>query len=87
MRSTMKMKMNTITKKRTSSTIPFGYKLDSNNDSILHPVSSELEELEKVIPMIKERTLSLREASLYLQHKTGRYISHAGLGKIAKNYE
>lgn len=78
------MTTNTITKRRTSSTIPFGYTLDPNNDKLLHSVPEELEELGKILPMVKDRTLSLREASIYLKHKTGRNISHAGLGKIAK---
>ena len=76
---------NTTTKRRTSSTIPFGYTLDPNNNKLLHSVPEQLEELEKILPMVKDRTLSLREAALYLKHKTGRSISHAGLGKIAEN--
>jgi hypothetical protein len=78
------MTTNTITKRRTSSTIPFGYTLDPNNDKLLHTVPEQLEELEKILPMVRDRTLSLREASIYLKHKTGRNISHVGLGKIAK---
>jgi len=53
----------------------------------MHSVPEQLEELEKILPMVKDRTLSLREAAIYLKHKTGRSISHAGLGKIANKYE
>jgi hypothetical protein len=69
--------------RRSSSTIPFGYKLDEDNTELLNPIPEQLEELDKMITMINDRTLSLREASLFLEHKTGRFISHMGLKKIA----
>lgn len=69
--------------RRSSSTIPFGYKLDENNTELLNPIPEQLEELDKMITMINDKTLSLREASLFLEHKTGRFISHMGLKKIA----
>lgn len=69
--------------RRSSSTIPFGYKLNENNPELLTEVPEQLEELDKMIDMIKQKTLSLREASLFLEHKTGRAISHMGLKKIA----
>ena len=69
--------------RRASSTIPFGYKLDENNAEMLNPIPEQLEELDKMIKMINDKTLSLREASLFLEHKTGRFISHMGLKKIA----
>lgn len=70
--------------RRSSSTIPFGYKLDEEDNSQLIEIPSELEALEAVVPLIKERTISLREGSLYLEAMTGRYLSHAGLKKIAE---
>ena len=73
--------METI--RRSSSTIPFGYELNEDNTEWLNPVPEQLEELDKMITMINDRTLSLREASLFLEHKTGRFISHMGLKKIA----
>jgi len=73
--------METI--RRSSSTIPFGYELDEDNTELLNPIPEQLEELDKMITMIQQRTLSLREASLFLEHKTGRFISHMGLKKIA----
>jgi hypothetical protein len=70
--------------RRSSSTIPFGYKLSESNNEMLEPVQEELEILEKVLPLIREKTLSLREGSMWLTHETGRSISHMGLKKIAE---
>ena len=67
----------------SSSTIPFGYRLDEGNVELLTPVQEQLEALNKILPMIKDRTISLREGSLYLESITGRKISHNGLKKIA----
>ena len=69
--------------RRSSSTIPFGYKLDESNVELLTAIPEQLEELDKMIEMIKQKTLSLREAAMFLEHKTGRTISHMGLKKIA----
>jgi hypothetical protein len=68
--------------RRSSSTIPFGYKLDENNKELLTPVPEELEALDKVLPMIKDKVLSLREGAMWLEHSTGRSLSHMGLKKI-----
>ena len=35
--------------------------------------------------MVKEGILSLREGSLWIEHKTGRSLSHTGLKKIITN--
>ena len=70
--------------RRSSSTIPFGYKLSESNNEMLEPVEAELEALDKILPMIKDKTLSLREGSMWLTHETGRAISHMGLKKIAE---
>ena len=72
------------TMRRSSSTIPFGYKLSESNNEMLEPVEAELKALEKILPMIKDKTLSLREGSMWLTHETGRAISHMGLKKIAE---
>ena len=71
--------MQTI--RRSSSTIPFGYALDEKNIELLTPIDDELKALDKVIPMIKDKTLSLREGSLWLEFETGRKLSHMGLKK------
>ena len=70
--------------RRTSSTIPFGYQLDSFNK--LQEVPEQLEALNKIIPMIKEKALSLREGSAWIEYETGRSLSHMGLKKIAERY-
>ena len=70
--------------RRTSSTIPFGYKLNEDNPELLDPIPEQLEMLNKILPLIKDKTLSLREGSLWLTHETGRAISHMGLKKIAE---
>ena len=72
------------TMRRSSSTIPFGYKLSESNNEMLEPIEAELEALNKILPMIKDKTLSLREGSMWLTHETGRAISHMGLKKIAE---
>jgi hypothetical protein len=70
--------------RRTSSTIPFGYELNESNPEFLNPIPEQLEALEKILPMIRDKTLSLREGSMWLTHETGRSISHMGLKKIAE---
>lgn len=72
--------------RRSSSTIPFGYKLDESNNEMLESVPDQLEALNKILPMIKDRTISLREGSLYLESITGRKLSHMGLKKIADRH-
>ena len=72
--------------RRTSSTIPFGYELSQEDSSTLLEVPKELEALNKIVPMIKQKTLSLREGSAWLQYETGRSLSHMGLKKIAARY-
>lgn len=70
--------------RRSSSTIPFGYVLDKEDSGLLQPVEKELEGLKTILPMIKNKSLSLREGALWLSHKTGRAISHEGLRKISQ---
>jgi hypothetical protein len=69
--------------RRTSSTIPFGYELDKDYAEMLNPIPEQLEELDKMTTLVNQGVLSLREAALFLTHKTGRNISHMGLKKIA----
>jgi hypothetical protein len=72
--------------RRSSSTIPFGYKLDVSNTQMLESIPEQLEALNKIVPMIKDQSLSLREGSLYLESITGRKLSHMGLKKIAARH-
>lgn len=71
-------------KRRSSSTIPFGYELSEDNKT-LKPIDTQLEVLKNVSSMVKEGILSLREGSLWIEHKTGRSLSHTGLKKIIAN--
>jgi hypothetical protein len=73
--------------KKKSSVIPFGYKLDINNPTYLLEVPEEKEALNKILPMIKNKTLSLREGSAWIEYETGRPLSHMGLKRIAQKYE
>ena len=72
--------------KRTSSTIPFGYTLDEDNPNFLEEVPEQLKALDKILPMIKDKTLSLREGTVWLEYETGRKLSHMGLKKIAARH-
>jgi hypothetical protein len=74
-------------KRRTSSTIPFGYKLKEESSEFLEEIPEELKALNKIVPLVKNKVLSLREGAMWLEHDTGRKISHAGLKKIADRYE
>jgi|TARA_R100000781_G_C4008309_1_gene102769 hypothetical protein len=72
-------------KRRTSSTIPFGYRLVENNT--LEEVPEEKQALEKMVSLIKNKSISLREGATWLEFETGRYISHMGLKNIADKHE
>jgi hypothetical protein len=69
---------------RASSTIPFGYEL-AEDKRTLEPIEIQLETLRAVAGLVKDNTLSLREGSLWIEHETGRYLSHVGLKKIIDN--
>tara|TARA_R110000751_G_scaffold156139_4_gene261621 strand:- start:492 stop:659 length:168 start_codon:yes stop_codon:yes gene_type:complete len=51
---------------------------------MLEPVAEELKALGKILPLIIQKTISLRDGSEWLTHETGRSISHMGLKKIAE---
>jgi len=70
--------------RRSSSTIPFGYKLAEDNKT-LEPVELELDTLRVVSALVTSESLSLREGSQWIEHKTGRHLSHVGLKKIIDN--
>jgi len=69
--------------RRTSSTIPFGYNLDEETNQLV-PVEEQLAALEEVKNYVTSKAFSLREGADYLYHKTGRPLSHVGLGHIIK---
>ena len=68
---------------RIARTIPFGYKLNDNDNHLLDPVDYELEALELARKYIKQ--YSYREVANWLTTKTGRTISHVGLRKRLAN--
>ena len=68
---------------RIARTIPFGYKKDPNDISLLLPIKEELDLLEKARLLIKQ--YSYREVANWLTKNSGREISHVGLMKRFKN--
>ena len=62
---------------RTSRQIPFGYKLDPDDNWILLPIPSELDLLEQAKQHLKN--YSYRAVADWLTEKSGRSITHAGL--------
>ena len=68
---------------RIARTVPFGYKLDENDSSILRPIPQELDSLEQARQHIKQ--YSYREVANWLSTRTERYISHVGLRKRLAN--
>ena len=67
--------------RRNSSTIPFGYKLSSDNKT-LEEVPEEIKALQDAKEGVKVGAFSLRGAVEILQHNTGRKLSAMGLKKI-----
>ncbi len=67
--------------RRTSSTIPFGYKLSEDNKT-LEKVDKELSSLAEMKDGVKSGAFSLRGAVEILEHQTGRKLSAMGLKKI-----
>ena len=66
--------------KRSSSTIPFGYRL--KEDNTLEPVEKELSVLKEMKDGVKAGAFSLRGAVEILESQTGRKLSAMGLKKI-----
>ena len=77
--------MSLGSKKRVSRTIPFGYKVNEEDDKLLEPIQEELEAIEQAKQYIK--SCSYREVAGWMQRKTGRYISAPGLMKVLKRSE
>lgn len=62
---------------RVSKQIPFGYKLDPEDNWILLPIPEELDLLEQAKVHLKQ--YSYRAVADWLSEKSGRSITHAGL--------
>ena len=69
-------------KRRTSSTVPFGYRLNDNDSKYMEPIEDELEALEAVEGMVVKEEISLRDGCYWLENHTGRSITPMGLKKI-----
>ena len=72
-------------RRKLSSTIPFGYKISDKDTAFLEEVPEQLEALEDIKELLRMKALSLREGSMWLEHRTGRSLSHAGLKKMMDN--
>jgi len=73
--------------RRATSTIPFGYELDTNIDGYLKPIEQELEVLQEVTEAVHAQEISLGVGVDWLEAETGRKMSRAGLKKhIDKKY-
>ena len=74
-----------MSRRKLSSTIPFGYKVSGENPALLEEIPEQTEALEDIKELLRLKALSLREGSLWLEHRTGRKLSHAGLKKMMDN--
>ena len=68
-------------KRRSSSTIPFGYKLSDDNKTLVQ-VDKEVSALSEIKDGVRAGAFSLRGAVEILEHQTGRKLSAMGLKKI-----
>ena len=75
-------KKNIDLKRRTSSTVPFGYKLHEKDERYMEPIDKQLEALEAVEGMVVKEQISLRDGCDWLENYTGRSITPMGLKKI-----
>ena len=73
--------------KRRTSTIPYGYELDTEEEGYLKPIPSQINALEVVSEMVHGDEISLAVAVDWLEASTNRTMSRMGLKKhIDKKY-
>ena len=73
--------------KRKTSTVPFGYEA-SEIDGYFKPVPDQIEALEVAEDLVAGESISLRDACDWIEFKTHRSITPAGLKKhIDKKYD
>ena len=73
--------------KRKTSTIPFGYKEDEDTKGYLEPIPDQIEALKVAEDLVAGESISLRDACDWIEFKTYRSITPAGLKKhIDKKY-
>ena len=72
--------------KRKTSTIPFGYE-ESEDEGYLKPIPEQLETLKVAEDLVVGESISLQDACDWIEFKTKRSITAAGLKKhIDKKY-
>jgi|TARA_R100001463_G_C3528676_1_gene221405 hypothetical protein len=67
--------------KRKTSTIPFGYTLDNNIQGYLKPNHEEIDLLKEISESVYASEISLGVGVDWLEYKTGKRMSRAGLKK------
>ena len=73
--------------KRRTSTIPYGYELDTETEGYLKPIPEQINALEVVSEMVHGDEISLAVAVDWLEASTNRTMSRMGLKKhIDKKY-
>lgn len=68
---------------RTTSTIPYGWRLSDEAPRSLVAVPEQLDALNLAMAHLR-RGASIRETAQWLSHKTGRRITDRGLASIAR---
>ncbi len=63
--------------------IPWGYQVDADDKQLLKPIIEHLDALQEAKRWLK-RDCTYREVANWLSKKTGTYISHVTLHKLAK---
>tara|TARA_R100000900_G_scaffold102496_1_gene79568 strand:- start:479 stop:745 length:267 start_codon:yes stop_codon:yes gene_type:complete len=67
--------------KRKTSTIPFGYEIDKNIEGYLKPNHEEVDLLKEISESVYAGEISLGVGVDWLEYKTGKTMSRAGLKK------
>jgi len=74
--------------KRRTSTIPYGYELDTEEEGYLKPIPAQINALNVVSEMVHSDEISLGVAVDWLEASTNRTMSRMGLKKhIDKKYD
>ena len=74
--------------KRRTSTIPYGYELDTEIEGYLKPIPEQIHALNVVSEMVHNEEISLAVAVDWLEASTNRRISRPGLKKhVDKKYD
>ena len=74
--------------KRRTSTIPYGYELDAEEEGYLKPIPAQINALNVVAEMVHGDEISLAVAVDWLEASTNRTMSRMGLKKhVDKKYD